>query len=74
MTQIAENTYIRPEHIEISQNGIFNATIKNIVFYGSFYEIIISCKNQELLVHSFDDSLEVGEKVKYNFNGGIFKF
>ena len=74
MTKLSENTYIRPEHIEISPNGMFNATIKNIVFYGSFYEIIILDNNKELLVHSFDDTLEIGNEIKYNFNGEILQF
>ena len=74
MTQLTEHTYIRPEHIEIIESGEFQATIKNIVFYGSFYEIIISTNNKELLVHSFDDTLKIGQKIKYRFNGEILKF
>lgn len=74
MTQLSDNTYIRPEHIEIIENGELEATIKNIVFYGSFYEIIIATTNKELLVHSFDDSLEVGQKIKYRFNGEVLRF
>ena len=74
MTKISENSYIRPEHIHICDNGNFNATIKSIVFYGSFYEIIIQTQNEELLVHSFDDNLEVNQNIKYNFDGEILKF
>ncbi len=74
MTQIENNNYIRPEHIEICADGNFEATIKEIIFYGSFYEVIISSNNKELLVHSFDDNLEIGQKVKYKFNGQILKF
>jgi ABC-type Fe3+/spermidine/putrescine transport system ATPase subunit len=71
MTKISQNNYIRPEHIYITPNGKFNATIKSIVFYGSFYEIILKTENNELLIHSFDDNLEVGQKVKYDFCGKI---
>ena len=74
MTKLSEDTYIRPEHIEISNNGIFEGIIKDIVFYGSFYEVIIFSKNKELLVHSFDDTLEIGNEIKYNFNGEILQF
>jgi len=74
MTQLDENSYIRPEHIEIVKNGDFEATIKSIVFYGSFYEIIIFSNNKSFLVHSFDDKLEIGQKIKYKFNGEILKF
>ena len=74
MTQIKNNNYIRPEHIEICADGNFEATIKEIIFYGSFYEVIISSNNKELLVHSFDDNLEIGQKVKYKFNGQILEF
>jgi iron(III) transport system ATP-binding protein len=74
MTQLSENTYIRPEHIEIIPNGEFEAIIENIIFYGSFYEIIISTNDKKLLVHSFDDQLEIGQKIRYSFNGEILKF
>ena len=74
MTQLSERTYIRPEHIEISDDGNFEGIIKNIVFYGSFYEVIILNNDKELLVHSFDDTLEINQKVKYAFNGEILEF
>ena len=74
MTQLSERTYIRPEHIEISDDGNFKGIIKNIVFYGSFYEVIILNNDKELLVHSFDDTLEINQKVKYAFNGEILEF
>ena len=74
MTQLFQNSYIRPEHIKITLNGEFNAIIKSIVFYGSFYEIVIVDKDKELLVHSFDDTLEIGQEIKYSFDGEILKF
>lgn len=74
MTEISADTYIRPEHIEISVDGQFDAIIKNIVFYGSFYEILIANEERDLLVHSFDDSLKISQKIKYKFNGEILSF
>lgn len=74
MTKISENSYIRPEHIRICQDGNFEALIKSIVFYGSFYEIIIKTEDKELLVHSFDDTLEVNQKIKYLYDGEILTF
>jgi len=74
MTQISENTYIRPEHIEIRNNGDFEGIIKSIVFYGSFYEISIVDNNKELLIHSYNDNLKIGQKIKYSFNGEILEF
>ncbi|MDZ7817897.1 MAG: hypothetical protein U5K55_04415 [Aliarcobacter sp.] len=74
MTKLFQNNYIRPEHIKITSNGEFDAVIKSIVFYGSFYEIIILDLEKELLVHSFDDNLEIGQKIKYTLDGEILKF
>ncbi|MEJ5168501.1 MAG: TOBE domain-containing protein, partial [Arcobacteraceae bacterium] len=71
MTQIDEHLYIRPEHIEICDNGDFDAIIKNIVFYGSFYEVVLSTKTREFICHSFDDRLELGMNVNFRFNGDI---
>ncbi len=74
MTKISENSYIRPEHIQICEDGEYDAVIKNIVFYGSFYEIIIESNNEELLIHSFDDNLEINQKINYSYNGEILFF
>lgn len=74
MTQITENAYIRPEHILISENGKFEGNIKDIIFYGSFYEIILETKDRNLLIHSVDDRLEIGQKIRYDFDGELLKF
>ena len=74
MSKISQNSYIRPEHINICQDGKYDAIIKSIVFYGSFYEIILQTQNEDLLVHSFDDNLKVNQNIKYNFNGEILTF
>jgi ABC-type Fe3+/spermidine/putrescine transport system ATPase subunit len=74
IVQLDNNTFIRPEHIEICPNGQFDAVIENIVFYGSFYEITINSDNKHLLVHSYNDHLEIGQKIKYRFNGELLSF
>lgn len=74
MTKVSQNSYIRPEHIIISQNGKYEAIIKSIVFYGSFYEILIVANNEELLVHSLDNNFQVNQKIKYDFEGEILNF
>ena len=74
MTQIEENKFIRPEHIKICTNGEFEGIIKEIVFYGSFYEVIILSNDKELLVHSYDDSLEIGQKINFKFIEQILNF
>ncbi len=74
MTQIDDGRYIRPEHIEISNDGDMQGVIKDIVFYGSFYEIVLKANEKELLCHSFDDTLEVGQSVRFRLNGEILVF
>ena len=74
MTQLDTNTYIRPEHIEICSDGIFEGKIIEINFYGSFYEIILDTKKNKLLVHSYDDSLAVGQDVKFKYTGKLLNF
>ena len=74
MIQIENNNYIRPEHIEICLDGNFEGIIKEIIFYGSFYEVTVITSGKELLVHSFNDYLEIGQKIRYKFNGQILKF
>ncbi|QOG11963.1 ABC transporter ATP-binding protein [Arcobacter sp. FWKO B] len=74
MTKIDDGRYIRPEHIEICNDGDMEGIIQDIVFYGSFYEIVLKAYDKELLCHSFDDTLYLGQVVKFRFNGEILEF
>ena len=74
MTQLDINTYIRPEHIEICSDGIFEGKIIEINFYGSFYEIILDTKKNKLLLHSYDDLLYLGQDVKFKYTGQLLNF
>ena len=60
ISQISENEYIRPENIKICSNGKIEAIIKDIIFYGSFYEVTVVVNHKDLLVYSADDSLKIG--------------
>ena len=72
MTQIDDNKYIRPEHIEICEDSYIKATIKDIIFYGSFYEIVAILENKkEILIHSFDDDLQIGQNINLKLNSQI---
>lgn len=74
ITKIDENSYIRPESIKISQDGKTEGLIKNIIFYGSFYEITVLADEKHFILHSFDDTLEIGQKVNLSFENKILKF
>ncbi|XQC06282.1 TOBE domain-containing protein [Arcobacter cryaerophilus gv. pseudocryaerophilus] len=52
ISQISDNEYIRPENIKICSNGKIEAIIKDIIFYGSFYEVTVVVNNKDLLVYS----------------------
>ena len=74
ITKIDENSYIRPESIKISPDGKVEGLIKNIIFYGSFYEITVLADEKYFILHSFDDTLEIGQKVNLSFENKILKF
>ncbi len=74
ITKIDENSYIRPESIKISQDGKTEGLIKDIIFYGSFYEITVLADEKHFILHSFDDTLEIGQKVNLSFENKILKF
>ncbi|MFX4267112.1 ABC transporter ATP-binding protein [Aliarcobacter butzleri] len=74
ITKIDENSYIRPESIKISQDGKTEGLIKDIIFYGSFYEITVLADEKYFILHSFDDTLEIGQKVNLSFENKILKF
>ena len=74
ISKISKNSYIRPENIKICQDGKTEAMIKDIVFYGSFYEVTVLANNKDLIVYSFDDNLKIGQNVKLNFEDKILRF
>lgn len=74
ITKIDESSYIRPESIKISPDGKTEGLIKNIIFYGSFYEITVLADEKYFILHSFDDTLEIGQKVNLSFENKILKF
>ena len=74
ITKIDENSYIRPESIKISPDGKIKGLIKDIIFYGSFYEITVLADEKHFILHSFDDTLEIGQKVNLSFENKILKF
>jgi iron(III) transport system ATP-binding protein len=73
VTKIDENIYIRPENIKISDDGDIEGVIKEIIFYGNFYEVVFA-NNQEFLIHSFDDTIEVNQKVKLKLENRVIRF
>ncbi|OCL89583.1 ABC transporter ATP-binding protein [Arcobacter porcinus] len=74
ITQISKNSYIRPEHIKISKDGNIEGIVKDIIFYGNFYELIVFVDNQEFLVHSFDDNIQINKKIKLHLENRVIKF
>lgn len=74
VTQIKENVYIRPEHIKILPEARFSAIVKNIVFYGSFYEITILAEGKIITLHSLEADYEIGQSVSYDFEDKILSF
>ena len=74
ISQISENEYIRPENIKICEDGKIEAIIKDIIFYGSFYEVTVVVDGKDLLVYSADDSLKIGQNVKLHFEDRVLRF
>ena len=74
ISQISENEYIRPENIKICEDGKIEAIIKDIIFYGSVYEVTVVVDGKDLLVYSADDSLKIGQNVKLHFEDRILRF
>ena len=62
------------EDENIDKNLIEKEIIKDIIFYGSFYEVTVVVNNKDLLVYSADDSLEIGQNVKLHFEDRILRF
>ena len=47
--------------------SLTNQFLKDIIFYGSFYEVTVVVNNKDLLAYSANDSLKIGQNVKLHF-------
>lgn len=74
VTQIDENSYIRPENIKICKDGINSAVVKNITFYGSFYEVVALFNNKNIIIHTTDEDIKENSEIKFNFEKNILEF
>lgn len=74
VTQIDENSYIRPENIKICKDGINSAVVKNITFYGSFYEVTALFNNKNIIIHTTDEDIKENSEINFNFEKNILEF
>ncbi|WP_198305103.1 ABC transporter ATP-binding protein [Arcobacter vandammei] len=74
ITQIDENSYIRPENIKICENGNIKGVVKDSIFYGNFNEITVCANNRDLIINSFENSPNIGDNVSLSFENKILKF
>lgn len=63
-----KKVFIRPEHISISKQGNLKSIVKDIIFYGNFYEIFLEVANQILIIHSFECDCEIGDTLLCDIN------
>lgn len=71
INHIEDNTYVRPENIVIHENGDCQGIITNIIFYGSFYEILVLYNKKEILIYSSKSNLGIGEKISFFINKNL---
>lgn len=67
INQLENNSFIRPENIIISSSGRYSSTIKDIIFYGSFFELIVSYNNSDILIYTVNSDFVVGDTISFDF-------
>jgi len=63
--------YARPENIVICEDGEYEAHVKSNLFYGAYYETILERNGQDFYVHSTNEALQEGKKVRFMVNHTI---
>ena len=60
-----ENVFIRPEQfvIETNADNGFKATVKNIMFWGSYYTIDVTTNHQQLSIKTNHSNFSVGDTI-----------
>lgn len=66
INHISGSIYARPEDIILCEEGEYEASIKNILFYGSYYEIILQRQDQDFYCHCTNDTLKEGQSIRFN--------
>ena len=68
-TQAQAVSYCRLDAVRLGAHFEKKALIREIVFYGNFYEITLSCEDEALLMaYSFDDTLQKGDTIGYEID------
>lgn len=57
---------IHPEHILISENGEFSATVENRVFFGAFTQLELAIQGQRLKAIIPSHQLSYGHKIRFS--------
>ncbi|AFL69651.1 ABC transporter ATP-binding protein [Sulfurospirillum barnesii] len=60
--------YCRLDAVHLGGHLKHKAFIKEIVFYGNFYEISLDVEGELLMAYSFDDSLNVGQSIGFEID------
>lgn len=66
----AKQALLRPEQINISLSEIssLSGIIQQINFFGSYYMLLVSVSNQQLLVKTYQQGFSVGDSVFFTIN------
>jgi iron(III) transport system ATP-binding protein/spermidine/putrescine transport system ATP-binding protein len=63
-----KEVYCRLDAVRLTPDLKHKAVIKEIVFYGSFYEIALAFEDTTLMAYSFDDTLNVGDTIGFEID------
>ncbi|WP_263833469.1 ABC transporter ATP-binding protein [Sulfurospirillum oryzae] len=65
-----KEVYCRLDAVYLGSGFKHQALIKEIVFYGNFYEIILDFEGEILMAYSFDDTLNEGKTIGFEIDVG----
>ena len=66
LNHLFDTTYARPESIILEANGTHEARIKEVIFYGSYYEIVLEFNDHEIICNALKNGYTIGETVRFS--------
>lgn len=72
LNHVSSNCYMRPEHITIHPQGEYEAIIKEVTFYGAYYEVSLAYHDKTLLCYTSFNDFRLGENVHFSLSNTLY--
>jgi len=57
---------VRPEDIRVCKNGEYAGEVRQIIFKGNYYSLLVQIKNARIMINAANDHYRPGDTIRFN--------